>query len=289
MSAPPAPFPSLTRPVIEAAINAAFTEDLGLCGDITTNAIIPLGVKASATIAARQEGCIAGLGLAEAAFRYLDPEIRFDAFISDGEGIKAGMPVATVSGEARALLTAERVALNFLGHMSGIATKTQSFVRAVAGTRAKIASTRKTTPGLRALEKYAVRAGGGANHRYGLFDAILIKDNHIAAAGGINQAIVLARRAAGHLVKLEVEVDTLAQLEEALRHPVDAVLLDNMAVPEINAAMSMIRAKKAAILCEASGGVRLETVRAIAETGVDVISAGALTHSVQSLDVGLDF
>lgn len=272
--------------MIRDAVNAALAEDLGLAGDITTSAIIPAGVKASAVIAARQAGRIAGLPLAVAAFRALDANVRFEPRLRDGEDAEAGAVIAAVSGEARALLTAERVALNFLGHLSGIATKTGVFAQAIAGTKAKITCTRKTTPGLRAFEKYAVRAGGGVNHRYGLFDAILIKDNHIAAAGGIGAAIERALAAAGHMVKIEVEVDNLAQLEEALRYPIDAVLLDNMSIAGLAQAVALAAGS---VTLEASGGVTLETVRPIAGTGVDLISAGGLTHSAPRLDVALDF
>jgi nicotinate-nucleotide pyrophosphorylase (carboxylating) len=240
-------------------------------------------------IAVREDGCIAGLPLAAAAFRALDPDIIFEPQVAEGGKAKAGAMIASVRGRTRAILSAERVALNLVQHLSGVATATRLFVDAVAGTPARIVCTRKTTPGLRAFEKYAVRAGGGYNHRFGLFDAVLIKDNHIAAAGCIAAAIERVRAASGHLVKIEVEVDTLDQLEEALQHSVDAVLLDNMAVPELKNAVARAKTARPGILCEASGGVRLITVRAIAETGVDMISVGALTHSVKSLDIGLDF
>jgi nicotinate-nucleotide pyrophosphorylase (carboxylating) len=226
------------------------------------------------------------LRLVEAAFRRLDPAIEFRVVAGDGDDVEAGAVVAEISGKTRALLAAERVALNYLGHLSGIATTTRAFAQAVRGTAARICCTRKTTPGLRAFEKYAVRMGGGVNHRFGLFDAVLIKDNHIAAAGGIGTAIELARRGAGHLVKIEVEVDRLEQLEEALRYPIDAVLLDNMSLDELRAAVALAGGR---VVLEASGGVSLATVRAIAETGVTLISAGAVTHSSPTLDVGLDF
>ncbi len=283
MSAANVPFPAhLIRPAIEAAL----AEDLGLAGDITTNTIIPASAMLSAVIAARDAGRIAGLPLAEAAFRHLDPAVTFRVVTGDGEDVAAGGTIAEVSGKARALLSAERVALNFLGAMSGIATHTHAFAEAIAGTSARICCTRKTTPGLRAFQKYAVRMGGGVNHRFGLFDAILIKDNHVAAAGGVGAAIVQAKRACGHLVKIEVEVDRLAQLEEALRYPIDVALLDNMSAADMRQAVAM--AKDRAVL-EASGGVTLATVREIAETGVDLISVGALTHSSPVLDLGLDF
>ncbi len=270
-------------------IRAALLEDLGQAGDITTNAIIPPDAVSEAVLALREDGCIAGMPLAEAAFRALDPEMTIETHVQEGAAASAGSVIARLSGKTRAILTAERVALNLLQHLSGVATATRHFVDAVAGTHARIVCTRKTRAGLRAFEKYAVRAGGGFNHRFGLFDAVLIKDNHIAAAGSVSAAIERVRAASGHLVKIEVEVDTLQQLEEALQHTVDAVLLDNMAVPELKNAVARAKTVRPGILCEASGGVRLVTVRAIAETGVDMISVGALTHSVRSLDIGLDF
>jgi nicotinate-nucleotide pyrophosphorylase (carboxylating) len=272
--------------LIAPALDAAFAEDLGLSGDITTNAVIPADAVSRAVIAARKPGRIAGLPIAEAAFRRLDPSIEFRVAIADGGDAERGAAIAEISGNARAILTAERVALNFLGHLCGIATQTRALVRAIEGTNARVCCTRKTTPGLRAFEKYAVRAGGGVNHRFGLFDAVLIKDNHIAAAGSIGAAIERARQAVGHLVKIEVEVDRLDQLEEALRHKIDAALLDNMSVDQLRRAVAMAGG---AIALEASGGVTLDTVRVIAETGVDLISSGALTHSSQALDLGLDF
>jgi nicotinate-nucleotide pyrophosphorylase (carboxylating) len=211
----------------------------------------------------------------------------FEIAIADGADAEPGSAIARIEGNARAILTAERVALNFLGHLSGIATMTRAFARAIEGTHAKICCTRKTTPGLRAFEKYAIRAGGGANHRFGLFDAILIKDNHIAAAGGIGAAIERARAGAGHLVRIEIEVDHLEQLEEALRFPIDVALLDNMSLEDMRRAVSMARDR--GVLLEASGGVTLDRVRSIAETGVDLISSGALTHSAPVLDLGLDY
>jgi len=275
--------------LLDKTIRAALDEDLGLAGDITTNAIIAIDAKSEANIVVRENGCLAGLPLALSTFRALDPELSFIPIFDEGTEVEAGAIIVHITGRTRALLSGERVALNFIQRMSGIATMTRRFVSAVKGTNAQIVCTRKTTPGLRAFEKYAVRAGGGSNHRYGLFDAVLIKDNHIAAAGGIAAAIGSVRRSAGHLVKIEVEVDTIEQLDEALTQSVDAVLLDNMAIPELTAAVARAKAAKPGILCEASGGVRLETVRAIAETGVDLISAGGLTHSVSSLDIGLDF
>jgi len=272
--------------VIEEAVTRALQEDLGLAGDITSAATIPVGQSSEASIVAREDGLVAGFALARAAFHALDPHIVLTAQAADGQRAEAGTALAHISGNTRAILGAERVALNFLGRMSGIATLTAQYVAAVAGTRAKITCTRKTTPGLRALEKYAVRAGGGFNHRFGLFDGILIKDNHVAAAGGVAAAVEQARAAAGHMVRIEVEVDTLAQLDEALAQGADIILLDNMSGDALREAVS--RARGRAVL-EASGGVSLETVGAIAATGVDLISVGALTHSVRCLDVGLDF
>ncbi len=270
-------------------VRAALLEDLGLAGDITTNAIIAPEATYEAILALREDGCIAGLPLAAAAFRALDPDMVIEPHTREGAMAAAGSVIARIKGKTRAILTAERVALNLLQHLSGIATATRHFVEAVAGTHTRIVCTRKTTPGLRAFEKYAVRAGGGFNHRFGLFDGILIKDNHIAAAGGVSAAIEKVLAASGHLVKIEVEVDRLDQLEEALQHPIDAVLLDNMAVPELKNAVARAKTVKPGILCEASGGIRLVTVRSIADTGVDMISVGALSHSVRSLDIGLDF
>jgi nicotinate-nucleotide pyrophosphorylase (carboxylating) len=271
--------------LVASAVTAALAEDLGLAGDLTTEATIPPGRRATAVIATRRPGVVAGLALAEAAVRSLDSACGFSIAAPDGSAVPPGAVVARIEADARALLTAERVALNFLGRLSGIATLTRTYVDRVAGTRARIADTRKTTPGLRAFEKYAVRAGGGMNHRVGLFDAILIKDNHIAVAGGVAAAVAAARGRAGHMVKIEVEVDTLDQLDEVLRFPVDAVLLDNMDLATLTEA---VRRCAGRVITEASGGVSLDTVGAIAETGVDLISVGALTHSAPVLDLGLD-
>ncbi len=276
----------LPRELVEAAVAAALAEDLGLAGDITSEATIPAGARASGVIATRKAGVVAGTQLVEAAFKALDAETSVEVLIADGGQLKPGDVIARVSGNARALLGAERVALNFLGHLSGIATLTRAYVDKIRGTRARIIDTRKTTPGLRAFEKHAVRAGGALNHRFGLYDAILIKDNHIAAAGGIAKAMTGIRSRAGHMVKIEVEVTTLAELDEALAQKPDAVLLDNMPVPMLKAAVDKVAGRT---VTEASGGVTLDTVRQIAETGVDLISVGALTHSAPSLDVGLDF
>jgi nicotinate-nucleotide pyrophosphorylase (carboxylating) len=283
---PTQPLPRLPRPLVARAVADALAEDLGLAGDITTDATVPAQAKAVAVIAARRPGVVSGLDLAEEAFRTLDASVTFERLHDDGAVVEAGVPIARVDGNARALLTAERVALNFMGRMSGIATLTRAFVDAVAGTKASIVDTRKTTPGLRAFEKYAVRCGGGQNHRTGLFDAILIKDNHIVAAGGLPQAVSAARARGGHMVKIEVEVDTLAQLREALAFDIDVVLLDNMSPATLREAVRIVAGK---VLAEASGGVNLQTVRTIAEAGVDLISVGALTHSAPVLDLGLDF
>jgi nicotinate-nucleotide pyrophosphorylase (carboxylating) len=280
------PFPlALPRLVVERAVAAALDEDLSAAGDITTDAIIPADATATAAIVAREPGVVAGLDLAEAAFKALDPDIRFTRIVADGGSVTAGGKIATVSGKTRAILSAERTALNFLGRLSGIATLTAAYVKAVEGTGARIACTRKTTPGLRALEKYAVRAGGGTNHRFGLYDAVLVKDNHIAAAGGIAGALARLRSRAGHSVRIEVEVDTLDQLAEALKFPIDAVLLDNMDAATLREAVK----RAGRVVTEASGGVTLENVREIASTGVDVISAGALTHSPRNLDSSLEW
>jgi nicotinate-nucleotide pyrophosphorylase (carboxylating) len=281
------PFPlALPRLVVERAVATALNEDLGTAGDITTDAIIPADATATAAIVARQAGVVAGLDLAEAAFKALDPDIRFTRIVADGGGVAAGGKIVTVSGKTRAILSAERTALNFLGRLSGIATLTAAYVKAVEGTGARIACTRKTTPGLRALEKYAVRAGGGTNHRFGLYDAVLVKDNHIAAAGGIAGALARLRSRGGHSVRIEVEVDTLDQLAEALKFPIDAVLLDNMDAATLREAVKRVAGR---VVTEASGGVTLENVQEIASTGVDVISAGALTHSPRNLDSSLEW
>jgi nicotinate-nucleotide pyrophosphorylase (carboxylating) len=272
--------------LVARAVATALEEDLGQAGDITTDPIIPADATAEAEIVARKPGVIAGQDLAAASFKALDPDTQFVVDIADGGKAGAGARIAHVKGKARALLTAERTALNFLGHLSGIATLTAAYVAAVEDTKARIACTRKTTPGLRAFEKYAVRAGGGVNHRYGLYDAVLVKDNHIAAAGGLAQALECLLARSGHLVKVEVEVDTLDQLDEALRFPIDAVLLDNMDMATLKKAVALVQGR---VLTEASGGVNLETVRKIAETGVDLISVGALTHSAPRLDLALEW
>ena len=276
--------PSLLQ--IEPQIRAALEEDLGRAGDITSTLTIPADSSATARFVARKPGRIAGLVCAEAAFRLVDPTVRFDIAAPDGSEVAVGAVLATVAGPARSILTAERVALNFLGPLSGTATLTAALVKAVEGTKARIVCTRKTLPGLRALQKYAVRCGGGFNHRFGLDDAAMVKDNHVQAAGGITPAVARLRAGLGHMVKIEVEVDRLEQLEEALREGVDTILLDNMSLDDMRRAVTLAKGK--AVL-EASGNVTLQTVRAIAETGVDYISSGAITHSAPNLDIGLDF
>lgn len=281
-----APGAFLSQLVIQEAVKRALDEDLGRAGDITSSATLPEGIQAKAKLVARKAGTIAGLPCAARAFRSLAPNIKFDASVRDGDQVRAGTELAAISGSAIAILSGERVALNFLGHLSGIATLTAAYVAKVAHTDAKITDTRKTTPGLRALEKYAVRCGGGVNHRFGLDDAILIKDNHIAVAGGVKPALDAARAAAGHLVKVEIEVDSIGQLKEVIASgKADVVLLDNMDLKTLREAVTLCKGK---LVTEASGGVTLDTVGAIAETGVDIISSGALTHSAPSLDVALD-
>lgn len=270
----------------EDLVRAALKEDLGLAGDLTTEACVPADAQATALFRARKAGVVAGIEPALSAFRLLDPSLSITVKAPDGTRVNPGDTIAVVQGLARPILSGERVALNLLGRLCGIATETRSLVDRIAGTNATIVCTRKTTPGLRALEKYAVRVGGGGNHRYGLDDAVLIKDNHLVAAGGVRAAVTNARARAGHMVKVEVEVDTLDQLEELLALRVDAVLLDNMDPPTLRRAVEMVAGR---MVTEASGGVTPETIRAIAETGVDLISLGWLTHSVKNFDIGLDF
>lgn len=276
----------LPRLMIEPAVRAALLEDLGLAGDITSAAVIPAEHRSSLVMAARQPGVIAGLDAAELAFQLVDPAISIVRHLSDGAAVASGDVIATITGPSRALLTGERTALNFLGHLSGIATVTAQLVDAIKGTRASIACTRKTTPGLRALEKYAVRAGGGMNHRFALSDAVLIKDNHVAIAGSVKEAVRRAKAGVGHMVKIELEVDTLEQLREAMEIGVDAVLLDNMTPEELREALAIVDRRA---VTEASGRVTLETVAAIAASGVDLISVGWCTHSAPTLDIGLDY
>jgi nicotinate-nucleotide pyrophosphorylase (carboxylating) len=267
---------------VERIVLAALAEDIG-AGDVTTDATVPDAAVGTAALLVKEPGVVCGLGVAETAFRALDPDVHFEAFVSDGDVVEAPAVVARVSGSERALLTAERVALNFLGRLSGIATLTRSYVAAVDGTGAVVLDTRKTTPGLRALEKHAVASGGGRNHRFGLDDAVLIKDNHLRAAGSLANAVELVRGATS--LPIEVECETLDQVAEALELGVDAILLDNMTLDELREAVALTN-RRARL--EASGGVNLDTIRAIAETGVDEISVGALTHSARSLDVSLE-
>jgi nicotinate-nucleotide pyrophosphorylase (carboxylating) len=277
---------SLPYLLVEQAVRAALLEDLGRAGDITTDAVIPATARASVALVARDPGTIAGLDFARTAFTLIDPTLTFDVKIPDSARITPGDIIATITGPARSILTAERVALNFLGPLSGIATATRAIADSIAHTKTRITCTRKTTPGLRFAQKYAVRCGGGANHRFGLDDAILIKDNHIAIAGGIAPALRAAKSAAGHLVKIEIEVDSLEQLQEALKFQPDAILLDNMTLQQLTAAVRMVDHHA---ITEASGRITPATATAIAETGVDLISAGWLTHSTRILDIGLDF
>jgi nicotinate-nucleotide pyrophosphorylase (carboxylating) len=277
--------PRLPSLLYEELVRAALLEDLGRAGDVTTDAIVPAGLQAEGSLVSRQHGVLAGMDLAAAAFRLVDPALAFTVLAGDGARVAPGDVVARMAGPAAAILTGERVALNFLGHLSGVATGTASIADQIAHTRTRVVCTRKTTPGLRAVEKYAVRCGGGGNHRFGLDDAMLIKDNHIAIAGGVRAALERARAYAGHLVKIELEVDTLAQLEEALAIGVDAVLLDNMAPAMLRRAVEMVGGRA---VTEASGRIDPETAKIVAETGVDLISVGWLTHSARVLDIGLD-
>jgi len=274
-----APLPVIA---LEPVVRAALAEDLGRAGDLTAALIAP-DARLRGVFAARNAGRIAGLDCARLALRLLDPKAAFEIEAPDGSDVAPGAVLARVEGEARAVLTAERTALNLLGRLSGVATLTRAYVQAVEGTGARITDTRKTTPGLRALEKYAVRCGGGINHRFGLDDAILIKDNHVAACGGVAEALRRAAKVAGHLTP--VEVDSLDQLEEALPFRPAVIMLDNFSLDDLRRAVGIT---DGAVTLEASGGVTLKTVRAIAETGVDVISVGALTHSAPVLDIGLD-
>ena len=279
-----------TRPphdlLIEPIVRHALEEDLGRAGDITSELTIAADSRSRTKLVARRGGTIAGLIAAECAFRLIDPSVKFETQVPDGTTVQAGSVLAAIDGLSRAILTGERVALNFAGHLSGVATATRALVDAVAGTNARIVCTRKTTPGLRVLEKYAVRCGGGFNHRFGLDDAVLIKDNHLVAAGGIKPAIERVRAGLGHMAKIELEVDSLAQLEEALGLGVDTILLDNMKAEDMKRAVALAHGRAT---LEASGNITLSTVRAVAETGVDYISSGAITHSAPNLDVALDF
>jgi nicotinate-nucleotide pyrophosphorylase (carboxylating) len=272
--------------MLEPLVRSALLEDLGRAGDITTDAVVPAQARAETALVARQPGVVAGLDLATLAFKLVEPAIEIEVERPDGTRVQPGDRIATIDGPARGVLTAERVALNFLGHLSGVASATATLVDAVKGHKARICCTRKTMPGLRAVQKYAVRIGGGSNHRFGLDDGVLIKDNHVAIAGGVAAAIKAARSGVGHLVKIEVEVDTLKQLEEALEVGVDAVLLDNMDPETLAEAVRRIAGRA---IAEASGRITPATAPPIAAAGVDLISAGWLTHSASVLDIGLDW
>ncbi|NKJ37712.1 carboxylating nicotinate-nucleotide diphosphorylase [Rhizobium sp. SG570] len=276
----------LPRLIVEPLVRNALLEDLGLAGDVTSAAVIPATHRSRVAMVTRQPGVVAGLDASELAFQLVDPGITMTRHMPDGTKVEAGEVIATIEGPSRGLLTAERTALNFLGHLSGIASVTGGIVEAIAGTKALIVCTRKTTPGLRALEKYAVRAGGGTNHRFALYDAVLIKDNHVAIAGGVVEAIRRAKAGVGHMVKIEVEVDTLEQLREAMAEGVDAVLLDNMAPDQLRKAVDIVAGRA---ITEASGRITPATAAAIAASGVDLISVGWLTHSAPTLDIGLDW
>lgn len=277
--------PSLPQLLIEEAVRGALREDLGRAGDITTNATLSEEATATAVLSSREAGTLCGMGFARTAFALIDPRPEFEAFAKDGETISPGQDIARVSGNARAILSSERVALNYLMHLSGIATYTAKFVDLIKDTGARVCDTRKTIPGMRAFAKYAVKCGGGANHRFGLDDAILIKDNHVAVAGGVTRAIEAARAYAGHLVKIEVEVDGLEQFEEALAAGADVILLDNMG-PELLEKAVGINGGRAVL--EASGGISFDTIKAVAQTGVDYISTSKITMAAPTLDIGLD-
>jgi len=280
MSVPPLP-----AIMIEPQVRAALLEDLGRAGDVTTDAIVPADARAECALIARQPGVVCGLDFAITAFRLIHPTLSVRVERPDGSRLRPGDLIATVSGTARGILTAERVALNFLGHLSGVASATRGITDAIAGTKATVCCTRKTMPGLRAAQKYAIRVGGGSNHRFGLDDAVLIKDNHVAIAGGVREAVLRARAGVGHLVKIELEVDTLDQLREAMALGVDAVLLDNMGPDRLREAVGIVDGRA---ITEASGGIRPDTAAAIAAAGVDLLSVGWLTHSATVLDIGLD-
>jgi len=277
--------PPLPAIMIEPVVRATLLEDLGRAGDLTSDSIVPADATTRCALMARQPGVVAGLDFVLMAFRLIDPRIECHVERHDGSRLKPGDLIATVSGPARGILTGERTALNFLCHLSGVASATRGIADAIAGTRAQVCCTRKTMPGLRAAQKYAVRVGGGSNHRFGLDDAVLIKDNHVAIAGGVKNAVERARAGVGHLVKIELEVDTLEQLAEAMALGVDAVLLDNMGPDMLREAVGMVAGRA---ITEASGRIRPETARPIAESGVDLMSVGWLTHSAAVLDIGLD-
>jgi nicotinate-nucleotide pyrophosphorylase (carboxylating) len=269
--------------VIRDLLEMALREDIGT-GDVTSESVVPASVLATATIMSKSDGIIAGLGVAAEILRILDPEVNFGKLVSDGDRVHRGQEVATAEGKARSILTAERTVLNFLQRLSGIATMTSEYVRAASGYPAKIIDTRKTTPGWRVLEKYAVRVGGGSNHRFGLYDAVLIKENHIAVAGGVAEAVSRARKRIPHTMKIEVEVETLDQVREAIESEADIIMPDNMDVDEMAEAVRLINGRA---MVEASGGIRLKDIPAIAATGVDLISIGALTNAAPPLDISM--
>lgn len=278
--------PPLPTIMVEPLVRAALLEDLGRAGDITTDAVVPSDACATTALVARKAGVVAGLDCAAIAFRLIEPALKVEILRPDGSAVAVGETIATIAGPARGILAAERVALNFLCHLSGIASAAAAIVQSIKGHRTRLVCTRKTMPGLRALQKYAVRVGGGFNHRFGLDDGVLIKDNHVAAVGGLAAAVARARAAIGHLVKIELEVDTLQQLEEALLLKVDAVLLDNMSLDDLRRAVALVGGR---LVTEASGRITPETAPAVAATGVDLLSSGWLTHSVTALDIGLDW
>ncbi|CAP40958.1 carboxylating nicotinate-nucleotide diphosphorylase [Bordetella petrii] len=282
LALPVAPLPAV---MLEPLVRAALLEDLGRAGDLTTDAIVPNDAQARTRLVARQEGVLAGLDLARLAFQLMDAGIEFRPVLADGARLRPGSEIAVISGPARGMLTAERTALNFLGHLSGVATATASIADAIRPHGARVTCTRKTLPGLRAVQKYAVRVGGGSNHRHGLDDAVLIKDNHVAVAGGVRQAVQRARAGIGHMVKIELEVDTLEQLDQALEIGVDVVLLDNMDLPTLREAVRRVGGRA---VTEASGRITPESAPEVAATGVDLIAVGWLTHSARVLDIGLD-
>ena len=279
---PVSPLPDV---MLEPLVRMALLEDLGRAGDLTTDTIVPADAQDELRLVARQDGVLAGLDLARLAFTLMDGQIQFEASCSDGTLLKPGTEIARIRGKSRAMLTAERTALNYLCHLSGVATATHSIAEAIKPFGTRVTCTRKTMPGLRSLQKYAVRVGGGSNHRFGLDDAVLIKDNHIALAGDLATAVGRARAGVGHMVKIELEVDTLAQLDLALSLGVDVVLLDNMSLDDLRAAVGMCKGKA---ITEASGRITPETAPAVAATGVDQIAVGWLTHSAKVLDIGLD-
>lgn len=279
------PVPPLPDVMLEPMVRMALLEDLGRAGDLTTDTIVPMDASDELRLVARQDGVLAGLDLARLAFSLMDPQLEFTVACGDGTVLAPGMEIARIRGKSRAILTAERTALNYLCHLSGVASATYSIAEAIKGFGTRVTCTRKTMPGLRALQKYAVRVGGGSNHRFGLDDAVLIKDNHIALAGGVAMAVARARAGVGHMVKIELEVDTLAQLEVALQLGVDVVLLDNMGLDDLRTAVAMCKGRA---VTEASGRITPETAPAVAATGVDQIAVGWLTHSARVLDIGLD-